>query len=413
MRVQLRLVHVLFVATIATVWPLRAQEQGTSGADELPPAKQDEPADETAPRTTSGASCWLKIAPGETKFPPDLILKWIPRRLSLEQVNELAETEGIDESDLTDLRQRLFIYQYGEPLSLGDDSIMVPIEALSKDERVQAGKLLEPVAKSLERRLTHLDAPKRQRLEPHIAHVEADIQSNKRRYADNQEKASELMRQIERPVISRERWEENFQRLKNQQQEIQLALLGLQARERAIERRIAELAERVEEQTENDEVGWRLSEVVQILKRRIAQMQKANEAQPGSLVEQEINRVRQELAAAEADLARSRRSAVREAGGDQLSALHMRLTETAIEREELEARLNYLDERAIPEAEQNLQEAQKIENRIREQEQEVERIIMERDMALEQLRDATARYQELKRELASHREPTVTIISNE
>ena len=202
--------------------------------------------------------------------------------------------------------------------------------------------------------------------------------------------------------------EENLQRLLAQEQELQLTLLGLEARQQAIEEQMAGISQRMEEDAKSDEVIDKLKEVIELREAGLAEVERQFTQGNGDKIA--VVKAREEVASASAELAKYRRTAAREAGGDQLSALNSRLTETEIERAEIAARLEYLTEQAIPEAASRLAKAQEIEDMNRRRSRTVEQIEWELEMAHQEYRETMARQRDIKHQMESYREPSVTII---
>ncbi len=211
---------------------------------------------------------------------------------------------------------------------------LVPVE--SYDERVPAEKLLSAIASELELKLRAVD--------PHLAVIEhlRTERAQLERMASDLARSHDALWQLAAihkveldPAIAAQR----RLRVEGDMQATEVELQGLEARRRVIEHQIAELAKKVEQAAGADPA------VVSELKKSVDARQKILDYQQSRLATgfagvsaEDVEKAKDELAQAEAELARYRHAAVDAAGGQRIAALRQRLDDTAIEIAETTAK---------------------------------------------------------------------------
>jgi hypothetical protein len=287
------------------------------------------------------------------------------------------------------------IPQMGIPLTPKRPGIgMVDVVVQSYDERVPAAKLLAALELALQSRLSELDGRDS---------GEAALQEARKRLLELRETlmkerdALATLASIHKVEIDAALAAQKRLRLETELQGLTVQLAGLKARQAVIEKQIAELGNVKAEGAQDAVIAEQLRLSIEA-RRKIVQIQMAalNAGRAGAS-DEAVQKAKDELAQAETDLARYRRSAIDAASGGRIAQLKMRLDDTAIEIAEVEVRRDALQQFAAAGTSSSDVEMKRIELELLERE----------------YRQRSEEFSQLQAELRRHVSPRVTVISLE
>jgi hypothetical protein len=287
------------------------------------------------------------------------------------------------------------IPQMGIPLTPKRPGIgMVDVVVQSYDERVPAAKLLAALELALQSRLSELDGRDS---------GEAALQEARKRLLELRETlmkerdALATLARIHKVEIDAALAAQKRLRLETELQGLTVQLAGLKARQAVIEKQIAELGNVKAEGAQDAVIAEQLRLSIEA-RRKIVQIQMAalNAGRAGAS-DEAVQKAKDELAQAETDLARYRRSAIDAASGGRIAQLKMRLDDTAIEIAEVEVRRDALQQFAAAGTSSSDVEMKRIELELLERE----------------YRQRSEEFSQLQAELRRHVSPRVTVISLE
>ena len=207
----------------------------------------------------------------------------------------------------------------------------------SYDPQIDAKKLLEQLAKMLEQDLASFDAQYQLDMKfaaeerRHCERLAADLSRRKEEFANL---CAKLGVDPDPAVTAQKRLQ-----LESENQRLTVEIQGLEARGGIIEQQIAKYAEQVEKPDEPDaailsELRKSVDAHRKIVQARLAAFQTAS---PGGSVA-DLEHAKDDLAKAEAELAKQRRAIIAESGGKRIDVLRERLEDATIELQELEGK---------------------------------------------------------------------------
>jgi len=156
---------------------------------------------------------------------------------------------------------------------------------------------------------------------------------------------------------------EQLAEISRQQIAVQLSLVGMEAREKAIAGEIDKYKEQVEAKVTRDET---LSNLQRLLKLRLDQLERLKQIDTkakGVVSQEDIQKGEADVLAVKIDLDKTRAALNRSAGGEQLDAFTAELSRLAIDRAETQARRDWLEKLSI-ETSRNLTERREAEHRL-------------------------------------------------
>lgn len=208
-----------------------------------------------------------------------------------------------------------------------------------------------------------------------------------------------VQQEAKRPVISPRTIEAVGEALELEQQSLELDMVGLAARKKALEETVAELTHRTRKQLEDDAVSREIERVVKMreeaLRRAREMAQTGRDAQPRDAEEA--------LAEARMRLMERREQLHAAGGGELVQELNRQLLETAINLRETEARLDAVRQRlarmhaAMPSAHQlrELEEEREVlRHEMRRMSQEIDRRVEGQRERMERIRHEQAEQRE-------------------
>ena len=212
--------------------------------------------------------------------------------------------------------------------------------------RPAAKEFLNAMVSSLETYIRD-DFQKRRDRALQLAHREQDVSAKQLddATAQAQELRVKLRELAGRADVSTQGVTAAVSRLEEEKEKLELDLLGKKARREALEKEIAEQADRLQKQAQTDPVVAELKKVVEARETKLKQMRQMNEA--GTATQSELNDAIATVAEARAKLAeRERGGAIGEGGGGQmLDALNRERITLSVDLHELEARLKLVEAR--------------------------------------------------------------------
>ena len=136
--------------------------------------------------------------------------------------------------------------------------------------------------------------------------------------------------------------EEQLATFGQQQTAARLALVGMDARAKALAEELKATESRTQEQAKGDEVLVSLARLLALREQQIERM-KSLQAR-NSVSQQEVQNAEADMLSAKIEYAKRREALLRTNGGDRLNALNDELSHVSIERAETTARLKYIEE---------------------------------------------------------------------
>jgi hypothetical protein len=181
--------------------------------------------------------------------------------------------------------------------------------------------------------------------------------------ADWQTKAADARNDLSRfsartPGLPPEKFAEQLAEISRQQIAAELALVGMQARDQAINDEIKKTELRLASKTDSDETIKNLITLLQMRIDRFDSLKKLQAA--GVAPTQELQSAEADVLSAKIELDKTRAALKRTSGGDQLDALNNELSRLAIDRAETLARRDYL-KKISDETEKQLRESREEE----------------------------------------------------
>jgi len=216
----------------------------------------------------------------------------------------------------------------------------VKISPIPPDARLAAREFADQMVKALEQYIG--DEANRQ-LDDHLRPLRAAADNAKKREQDSRaryESVRSKMRDLAGREASARGVGEALSKLEDEQQKLELDVLGKTARREALEQTIAEQANRVEKKVGADPILTELQKVVDAKERRAKVNQQM--AETGQVAQGEAQDAIASAAEARAKLLERKRDAMNEAGGDALSSLNRELLTLSVDLNELNARLKYV-----------------------------------------------------------------------
>ncbi len=219
---------------------------------------------------------------------------------------------------------------------------LIRVTVNSYDKRVPADQLLRKLADALENALRASD----------VAHFNNELRAQLQQ-RDVARIANELAKEHEALVKlaaksglspNAELSAQQQMRLETELQGLGVELKGLNARRRVIEHQIGKLAENVTKDPAHDAVIKALQARVDTQMAMLNRLQDQNRRFAGVVTGADLAVAKTKAIEAEAELAKFRASATREAGGGRIANLKGRLDDTAIEMAEIEARRDAVQE---------------------------------------------------------------------
>jgi len=171
---------------------------------------------------------------------------------------------------------------------------------------------------------------------------------------------------------------------------------SLQARRQAIEKQIAELRRDIDLAIDQDPLVRELQRLVQVVTETEGKVKATYQA--GMAADMATEEALERVVKAKIELARQREAVAQAAGGELLTKFHSELSEISVRQAEMGAQVGVVRDQLRKTEAQLAQAATAMPQRI------------ERDLAMQSLRQAEERVQDLRQRLANLQEPTITII---
>lgn len=219
---------------------------------------------------------------------------------------------------------------------------LVSVAVMSLDERVDAKKLLAAIGTALEHRLQALDTD--HTLEEYRLRLEKQRVEMLTVQVEKQHQALATLAAIHKVDVDATIGAQKRLHLETELQSLDAQLEGLKARRQVIEHQIAQLAENVSKAVGSAEIVKALEARIDTQRAIFQRIQDANQKVEGTFTRPDMDVARAKMLEAEAELAKFRAEAARDAGGGRVAQLKQRLDDTAIEIAELEAKRKALQE---------------------------------------------------------------------
>ncbi len=256
------------------------------------------------------------------------------------------------------------------------------IQVSSYDEKISAKDVLRELAQIFQRELQAIVTTK-QNLELQVVmqhrHVKELQEQLARARAEEVQLAASLKVDFDPAVAAQKRL-----LLETELQSLGVESRGLQARKQIIALQIAELGKQVEAGLGPDQdVLKELTNSVEARRRILAYQQERAVARAGGSLPDDIEKAKDQLALAEAELARYRRASADAAGGQRIAELRRRLEDTAIDLAEIDAKRAALQELAVPARKHSLElqsmrgEIELLESEYRRAREELDKLKLE------------------------------------
>jgi len=275
--------------------------------------------------------------------------------------------------------------------------LLVSIRKDAQGVPVKAESFARALRSRLEAVLRELDAQAEQSLQRQVDDAEhAFARAN-----DERSKLEEKRRKLGMDAavsMGRETVQQNIEQYEKTRQSLELERIGLAARRSAMEEQLARVAKLVEQRTVEDEVVKHLMHIVELRMTELNRVQTVFDS--GQASSGEMNAAKEQLAKAQADVARQRQNVLQSAGAERIARIQEELDRVITELAGTEARISFLNQQLerlrSPELISKLMQSEALylqQNRA--------------DAALAQA--AELREQRLER-LHRHQRPTVTVI---
>ncbi|HZZ27216.1 MAG TPA: hypothetical protein VFE46_04345 [Pirellulales bacterium] len=137
-----------------------------------------------------------------------------------------------------------------------------------------------------------------------------------------------------------EKFSEQLAEISRQQITVKLSLVGMEAREQAIAKEIAQTQQKMFEKTASDDTVKNLEHLLQLRTERLERLKKMRDT--GAVPATDEQTAEADVLTAKIELDKSRAALKRANGGEQLDAWNNELSHIAIDRAETEARLKFL-----------------------------------------------------------------------
>jgi hypothetical protein len=256
----------------------------------------------------------------------------------LSKGGELAPLPPLSEFNISAMTWDMYNHAEKRPDLRSDLSAgvgLVWVNVSSYDKRVDAAKLLAAVGATLENRLRELDtdhASQQARMDAQAHQMEKLALT-----LEKEHQTLGMLASIHKVEIDPALGAQKRLRIETEATSLDAQLQGLKARQAVIEKQIALLGE-VSATSGDPEIVRQLVRSIEARKKIVQFQTAASEAGNvrGSI--ESLEKAKDELAQAEADLARYRRTAADAAAGGRIAQLKQRLDDTAIEIAETEAR---------------------------------------------------------------------------
>jgi hypothetical protein len=179
---------------------------------------------------------------------------------------------------------------------------------------------------------------------------------------DAENKLNQLRSEITRDTgLPSEKAAEQLAEVSRQQIAAELALVGMEARERAIAREMEKCRARMDESEAKDETVGTLQRLLKLRMDRLDREKQLH--QTGVSPEQDVRTAEADVLTAKIDLDKTRAALKRAGGGEQLDAFTAELSRLAIDRAETQARRDWL-EKLSKDTSQNLTERREVDHRL-------------------------------------------------
>jgi len=275
----------------------------------------------------------------------------------------------------------------------------IAVDVHGDDARPAAEELLAAICQRLELALRSVGAIDRERFQERLAQVETELTQLDERYQRIRAARRELLEQAGRDDLSRDRIENTISELEDTRQDIELSLVGAQAREAALTEQIAKIGQQAIETGEKSAVVNELSKIIELRRKGLEYAAKLYEV--GKVSQSDLGNLEEALARARADLARYRESVSETAGGGLLVEFNKELITLSVASAEEEARLVAVRQRLA-----EIRERQLLELADRyEREVELQLSLSERALL-----DLTEEQYDLKETIRNLRLPEVMVI---
>jgi hypothetical protein len=300
---------------------------------------------------------------------------------ALSELNELSQIEGHTSVTTALLELSVRVWQN------------VP------DAETKAANLLAAVSSRLEQGLgARNDAALRQRREA-VDRAAEQVTQAQMELGKVQGPQQTLYAEAGQTELSRANILADLQATERDEQQAEMKLVELHARQNAIAEQIARIGKEVATRTQDDPVAVELQKVVALREKALEKAQELRKK--GVAPEQDVNDAEEHLALARAELAKQREAASQSAGGNLLADLNKEVVTLAVDIAEAEARREYLHKR--------LEQAR--DRKLLELADRYEREVAPQLSAAEQtLRDALAQQVQAEERLAQYCPVTVTVL---
>jgi hypothetical protein len=276
--------------------------------------------------------------------------------------------------------------------------LTVRVERSVPDADAKAGELLAALSRRLEQVLVERNAGALDRRRQAVAGATEQVTQAERQLGQVQELQRKLYADAGQTDLSRAAILGDLQSMEREQQQVEMKLVGLHARQNALAEQIARIGKEIAERAEHDPVAIELQKVVELRERAL---QKEKERKDAGLLGSESTAGEEAVAMARAELAKQRQGPPQAAGASLLADLNKEVVTLAVDIAEAEAQGEYLRTRIAQAHERNLLElADRYEAEVAPQ----------LSAAEQSLRDALARRLEAEELVARFRAVTVTVL---
>ena len=273
--------------------------------------------------------------------------------------------------------------------------LIVAVGPIESDQNVD--KLLTATKKALLDAIRKEEQKHKEKVQALLAASERDAETAKRRFEEVRDRQAELMALSELPY---EVLQDSVASLQREKQSIQLELVGLQAREAAIQEQVKAAAERAKSGP-SAEIIDNLAEILSVRQRDLERATALEKA--ASVSQQEVLQAREQLLMAKIELAKARAGAT--ASAPQVDRFNTDLAQVSIDTTVAKARLEFV-QRELEEQLARSREQRKIEEEL----QDLDTQIREARKNLESARQSV---KNVTRSLAGLDTTTIEVIKRE
>jgi DNA repair exonuclease SbcCD ATPase subunit len=298
----------------------------------------------SAPATTSAAETRFAarsirirsfgIGPEDSQIPQSQVVK-----TAAEMAPTLLGLSDSDDANMDWLQTNTVVGQ-----NYVDYFVTIDLSTRGNKAKPAAKEMADAIVASLEKFVrSDYDRQRDEQLEP----MNRDEVEATQRVAELQAKANELRSKMRtasgRADVSAKNVNESLTKLEEEKQKLELEVMGKKARREALEQQIAKQSVTIEQKVDKDPIVSELQkaadardEQVKFVKQQVAQ----GLATPANMTEAVAA-----AADAHAKLLQRKREASNEAGGDAVEAFNRELLTLAVDQNELDARLKYIESR--------------------------------------------------------------------